>query len=68
MVIDNLEKRSLVRRERDSEDRRYLTVHLTDAGTALIAKVFAAVEAAIVAEMASLTEPNRNSWEHYVKN
>jgi MarR family 2-MHQ and catechol resistance regulon transcriptional repressor len=55
MVIDNLEKRGLVRRERDSEDRRYLTVHLTDAGSALIENVFADVEAAIVAEMASLS-------------
>jgi len=55
MVIDNLEKRSLVRRERDSEDRRYLTVHLTAAGTELVLKVFADVEAAIVAEMGSLS-------------
>lgn len=56
MVIDNLEKRGLVRRERDSEDRRYLTVHLTPAGSALIARVFADVEAAIVAEMGTLSE------------
>jgi MarR family 2-MHQ and catechol resistance regulon transcriptional repressor len=55
MVIDNLEKRGLVRRERDSEDRRYLSVHLTGSGTALIAQVFARVEAAIVAEMAPLS-------------
>jgi len=55
MVIDNLEKRGLVRRERDSEDRRYLTVHLTAAGSALIAKVFVDVAAAIVTEMGSLT-------------
>lgn len=55
LVIDNLEKRDLVRRERDSADRRYLTVHLTVAGTKLIVPVFARVEAAIVAEMAALT-------------
>jgi MarR family transcriptional regulator, 2-MHQ and catechol-resistance regulon repressor len=55
MVIDNLEKRGLVRRERDSEDRRFLTVHLTGSGATLIAQVFARVEAAIVAEMASLS-------------
>lgn len=54
LVIDNLEKRGLVRRERDNADRRYLTVHLTDTGTALIARTFADVEAAIVAEMAVL--------------
>jgi len=55
LVIDNLEKRGLVRRERDSADRRYLTVHLTTAGTELIAPAFSRVEEAIVAEMASLT-------------
>jgi len=54
LVIDNLEKRGLVRRERDATDRRYLTVNLTDAGMALIAKTFSEVEAAIVAEMAVL--------------
>ena len=54
LVIDNLEKRGLVRRERDAVDRRYLTVYLTDAGTTLIVKTFADVEAAIVAEMAVL--------------
>jgi MarR family 2-MHQ and catechol resistance regulon transcriptional repressor len=56
MVIDNLEKRGLVRRERDSQDRRYLTVYLTDAGTALIATVFADVEASIISELAVLSE------------
>ncbi|BEH09488.1 MULTISPECIES: MarR family winged helix-turn-helix transcriptional regulator [Geobacter] len=56
LVIDNLEKQGLVRRERDTEDRRYLTIHLTETGTALITKVFADVETSIVAEMASLTE------------
>jgi MarR family 2-MHQ and catechol resistance regulon transcriptional repressor len=55
LVIDNLEKRGLVRRERDNADRRYLTVHLTDSGTQLIGPVFSRVEEAIVAEMASLT-------------
>ncbi|MBT1074030.1 MarR family winged helix-turn-helix transcriptional regulator [Geobacter grbiciae] len=55
MVIDNLEKQDLVRRERDMEDRRYLTVHLTEKGTILINKVFADVEASIVAEMSTLS-------------
>ena len=55
LVIDNLEKRGLVRRERGSDDRRFLTVHLTDEGASLIAQAFARVEAAIVADMAALT-------------
>ena len=56
LVIDNLEKRGLVRRERASDDRRYLTVHLTDEGTAVIAEAFGRVEAAIVADMSTLAE------------
>lgn len=55
MVIDNLEKRGLVRRERHSEDRRYFTIHLTEKGKELIIRTFAEVEAAIVTEMEVLT-------------
>ncbi len=54
MVIDNLEKQGLVKRERTSLDRRYLTVSLTPRGEALILDVFVRVEAAIVAEMGML--------------
>lgn len=56
MVIDNLEKNGLVRRERESNDRRFLTIHLTETGRSLIATVFADVEASIVTEMAALDE------------
>ena len=55
MVIDNLEKQGLVRRERTSEDRRFLTIRLTAQGETLISKVFADVETAIVGEMGALT-------------
>lgn len=55
LVIDNLEKRGLVKRQQDANDRRYVTVHLTAAGSALIVQVFPEVESAIVAEMAVLT-------------
>jgi MarR family 2-MHQ and catechol resistance regulon transcriptional repressor len=40
LVVDNLEKRGLVRREAGVEDRRVNNVHLTDAGRQLIARVF----------------------------
>lgn len=56
MVIDNLERRALVRRERAAEDRRYITIHLTEAGELLIAGVFPRVLAAIVEEMGILAE------------
>jgi MarR family transcriptional regulator, 2-MHQ and catechol-resistance regulon repressor len=56
MVIDNLEKRGLVRREREVNDRRVLTVYLTDDGKRLIAAVFTNVSAAIVDQLAILNE------------
>lgn len=56
LVIDNLEKSGLVIRERSSSDRRFITIHLTPAGSELITRVFADVEAAIVAEMSCLAE------------
>ena len=40
MVIDNLEKRSFVKRVRDEKDRRKFIVQLTEEGEALIGKVF----------------------------
>lgn len=55
MVIDNLEKQELVTRERSSEDRRFLTIRLTERGEVLISDVFAKVETAILEEMSALT-------------
>ncbi|MDZ7292116.1 MAG: MarR family transcriptional regulator [candidate division KSB1 bacterium] len=39
-VIDRLEKKGLVRRVMNSEDRRTLVIHLTEAGSKLIVKFF----------------------------
>src|SRR5260370_26075417 len=55
MVVDNLEKRGLVHREPSVEDRRYNTVHLTDAGRELIARIFPGHVYEIVREMCVLT-------------
>ena len=55
LVIDNLEKRELVRRERSKEDRRYFTVYLTEAGKKLISEFFPAHAGRITAEMSVLT-------------
>jgi len=55
MVIDNLEKRGLVRRERDPVDRRFLTIHLTPEGEWLIASLFPRQAETIVQEMNTLT-------------
>ncbi len=55
LVIDNLEKRGLVRRVRSLEDRRMIRIELTEAGKANIANVFPRHLAAIVSEMGVLT-------------
>lgn len=60
MVIDNLEKRGLVRRERDAQDRRYLTVHLTDEGRSMIEEVFEKVSEAIGNEFAILSKTEKD--------
>ncbi|NMW22283.1 MAG: MarR family transcriptional regulator [Chlorobiaceae bacterium] len=60
MVIDNLEKRNLVRRERDHDDRRFIAIHLTESGRLLIEDVFPSVMAAIVKEMSILEESEQD--------
>jgi MarR family 2-MHQ and catechol resistance regulon transcriptional repressor len=54
-VVDNLEKRDLVRRERDSADRRRVTVHLTERGRALIDEVLPGQVEAIVEEFSAIS-------------
>jgi MarR family transcriptional regulator, 2-MHQ and catechol-resistance regulon repressor len=56
MVVDNLERRGLVRRERESGDRRCVTVSLTDEGESLIAGIFPRHAASIVRELSVLNE------------
>lgn len=55
MVVDNLEKRGLVKRERRGEDRRYVTVRLTAEGERLIREVFPKQVKGMVSEMSALT-------------
>ncbi len=57
MVVDNLEKHGLVRRERQQEDRRMLMIHLSPKGRKLIARVFPQHAKEIVREMSNLA-PN----------
>ena len=54
MVIDNLEKRRLVRRKRDPSDRRSFIVHLTGEGQKLIRKIFPSHAALITDELSVL--------------
>ena len=55
MVVDNLEKRALVSRERSAEDRRMIMIRLTRAGEELVERIFPAHVQALVQEMSVLT-------------
>jgi len=54
-VVDELEKRGLVKRQRSREDRRCVFVHLTENGRTLIQKLLPDHAAAITEEMSCLT-------------
>ncbi len=54
LVVDNLEKNGWVKRTVDPEDRRITIVRLTDAGEALIKRIFPQQLQAIVNEMSPL--------------
>ncbi len=55
LVVDNLERAGLARRERGRRDRRLVTVRLTPRGKKLIGKVFPRHATAIAVEMGHLT-------------
>jgi MarR family 2-MHQ and catechol resistance regulon transcriptional repressor len=54
-VIDNLEKRRLVARQRRSDDRRVVDVSLTEKGRSLITKIFPAHARRITSALSALT-------------
>ena len=54
-VIDNLERDGFVRRERDTNDRRVIHVHLTEAGSSKIEAVLPDHVAALVEEFSILS-------------
>ncbi|HIG56470.1 MAG TPA: MarR family transcriptional regulator [Candidatus Latescibacteria bacterium] len=55
MVVDNLEKRQLVDRRKNADDRRVTEVHLTAKGRALIEDIFPRHAAQITEELGRLT-------------
>lgn len=55
MVIDNLERDGLVRRERDAKDRRVIYVNLTEAGSSKVEAVLPGHVAALVEEFSVLS-------------
>src|SRR5918995_6604300 len=55
LVIDNLERDGLVRRERDANDRRVIHVHLTEVGSSKLESVLPGHVAALVDEFKVLS-------------
>lgn len=55
LIVDNLEKAGYVMRERSSEDRRFVTVSLTDTGRVFITELFPKVAASITRELGALS-------------
>ncbi len=54
-VAENLERRELIRRVRSEEDRRFVTVHLTERGEGLIREIFPGHVRTIQGEMNHLS-------------
>jgi MarR family 2-MHQ and catechol resistance regulon transcriptional repressor len=55
LVIDNLERYGLVRRERDSKDRRVVHIHLTEAGKGKVEAILPGHVATLVDEFKVLS-------------
>ncbi|MCE2900386.1 MAG: MarR family winged helix-turn-helix transcriptional regulator [Gemmatimonas sp.] len=58
-IIDALEARTLVRRERHAVDRRYISVYLTEAGRVMLAEAAPVRTEAVVALMRELSGEQR---------
>jgi MarR family transcriptional regulator, 2-MHQ and catechol-resistance regulon repressor len=61
LVIDNLEKQGLVSRQRERDDRRFVTVSLTESGRERIAGILPGHVVAIVNELSVLTPEEQRS-------
>jgi MarR family 2-MHQ and catechol resistance regulon transcriptional repressor len=59
-VVDSLEKKTLVRRERSNNDRRRVSVHLTESGEELIARVFPRHAKVVARELEFLSDEEKD--------
>ncbi|MGE5437175.1 MAG: MarR family winged helix-turn-helix transcriptional regulator [Syntrophothermus sp.] len=67
LVVDNLEKQGLVKRERDASDRRYYKIILTKQGKSVIEKLFPKLVDSIVNEFVVLNENEQNEFQRMCK-
>jgi MarR family transcriptional regulator, 2-MHQ and catechol-resistance regulon repressor len=64
VVVNNLEKRGLVERERQADDRRMIRIHLTDEGRKLIECVFPKHLEALVEQFSVLEPEEQETLRH----
>ena len=67
MVIDNLEKRKLVKRNRSENDRRYIHIELTKSGKNLIQSIFPGHVDSIVKEFSILTAEEQKTLRNLTR-
>ncbi|WP_029912110.1 MarR family winged helix-turn-helix transcriptional regulator [Pelobacter seleniigenes] len=66
-VVDGLEKKALVKRDRSPHDRRLVTVSLTAAGEELIARVFPRHAEAVERQFAVLSDKEQSELASLLK-
>lgn len=66
-VVDSLEKKMLVARERASDDRRRVTVKLTESGKKLISRVFPRHAQVVANELAFLSKDDKDTLEKLLR-
>ena len=67
LVIDNLEKQDLVKRERGKEDRRLFYIYLTEKGKNLIEKIFPEYLNSILGAINILTDSEQIEFQRLCK-
>ena len=67
MVIDNLEKRNYVKRERGKLDRRHYIIHLTPPGKEFIRKIFPEHLDSIIKEFSILNDEEQHQLQRMCK-
>jgi MarR family 2-MHQ and catechol resistance regulon transcriptional repressor len=66
-VVDSLERKTLVIRKRAEEDRRRVTVYLTEAGRKLIARVFPRHAEVVAKEFAFLSDGEKDALSNILR-
>ncbi len=67
LVLDNLEKRTLIIRQRRADDRRSVEIHLTEQGSALVAEIIPSHVAGIVQAFGALTPAEQEQMAELCK-